>query len=317
MRPSERAGTGWAGRERPVELGHRVGARVTELRFHVWGCRGGRNTQRSRIGNLTSCYSLRVGADLFVFDAGRGLLPLADATLRDDALRGVARVHVLVTHAHMDHWEGLKDAAWLWTPRNGLELGLVGPAEAIEAIRRAHEPPLFVPLEVLAIGTLARLSFTELAAGATFELPGATLHAVALHHYSGTSPHRRYLDTLGYHLVVHGGPRVAYLSDHEPTEATRALEDGLLADSQLAIIDANYGAIADHAFGHGSIEYAAGLARRHPTTWVMAGHHGPLRTDEAIEAEHGRHGADCPNFTLAVEGTGARWDAATGQFTRG
>ena len=111
-----------------------------------------------------------------------------------------------------------------------------------------------------------------------------------------------------------GGPRVSYLSDHEPTEATRAIEDALLADCQLAIIDANYGAIADHAFGHGSIEYAAGLARRHPTTWVLAAHHGPLRADAAIEAMHRRYGADCPNLTLAIEGAGARWDAVAGAF---
>ena len=52
---------------------------VTDIRFQVWGSRGGRNTHGSRIGNLTSCYSLRAGEDVFVFDAGRGLLVLAEA----------------------------------------------------------------------------------------------------------------------------------------------------------------------------------------------------------------------------------------------
>jgi phosphoribosyl 1,2-cyclic phosphodiesterase len=314
---------------------------VSEIRFQIWGCRGGRNTHGSRIGNLTSCYSLRVGADLFVFDAGRGLLVLADAVLDatggsaprpagrargvptprrpaalvdHEQLRGVARVHVLVTHAHMDHWEGLKDAAWLWRPRNGIELTVIAPAEALEAIRRAHEPPSFVALDVLALNTLARLTFVELAAGARLALPGAALQAVALHHYSGMAPHQRHLDTLGYHLVVDGGPAVAYLSDHEPTTATQAMERELLAASQLAVIDANYAAIADHAFGHGSVEYAAVLAGRHPSTWILAAHHGPMRTDDAIEDAHRRYGGAHANLTIAVEGAVIAWDAAAARF---
>lgn len=287
---------------------------LSDIRFHVWGSRGGRNTHGSRIGNLTSCYSLRAGADLFVFDAGRGLVVLAEAVLRDDAMRGIQRIHVLVTHGHMDHWEGLKDAAWMWTPGNGLALDVIGPAEALDAIRRAHEPPSFVPLDVLARGTLARFGYVELAPGAMHALPGAALRAVALHHYSGMSPNRRYLETLGYQLALDGGPSVAYLSDHEPTDATRAIEDDLVGAAQLALIDANYGEICEHAFGHGSIEYAAALASRHPRAQVLAGHHGPLRTDEAIDATHRRHGA--PNLAIAAEGASFTWDVSLRRFVR-
>jgi phosphoribosyl 1,2-cyclic phosphodiesterase len=291
-----------------------VGDRVTEIRFGVWGCRGGRNTHGSQIGNLTSCYALRAGEDLFVFDAGRGLLVLADAVLDDARLRGVSRVHVLVTHAHMDHWEGLKDAAWMWRPSNGLSVSLVGPAEALDAIRRAHAPPSFVALDVLALSTLARFELVEIAAGATLTLPGAVLHAVALHHYSGVAPHEHHLDTLGYHLVLDEGPSIAYLSDHEPTAATSEMERTLLAASQLAILDANYGSIAEHAFGHGSVEHAAGLARAHPETWVLAAHHGPLRSDAAIAAAHRQYGTGAANLTIAAEGDAARWDPGTRRF---
>ncbi|MDX2089010.1 MAG: MBL fold metallo-hydrolase [Kofleriaceae bacterium] len=285
-------------------------------RFHVWGCRGGRNALGSRIGNHTSCYALHAGEDLFVFDAGRGLHALAEAVLRDPTLQDIRRVHILVTHAHMDHWEGLKDAAWMWPPRNRLEVALLGPAEALAAIRQAHAPPSFVELDVLASIALQKFAYVELVEGASLPLPGATLRGVALHHYSGMTPHRHYVDTLGYHLTVDSGPRIAYLSDHEPTDQTRALEDELAATSDLTILDANYANLADHAFGHGSVEYAAALARRHPTLWVLASHHGPMRTDEAILAAHARHGADTPNLTIAIEGTGGRWDAAARQFVR-
>ncbi len=279
------------------------------MELSIWGCRGGRNAYGSRIGNLTSCYALRVGPELFVFDAGRGLGLLADAVIREG---GVERVHVFVTHAHLDHWEGLKDAAWLWTPNNRIALSLVGPAEALTAIRRGHEPPSFVPLDILALGTIASLSYVELAAGATLALPGATLTTVALHHYSGVAPDRHHLETLGYHLAIDGGPRLSYLCDHEPTPATRATEDALLAISDLAFVDANYGELAEHAFGHGSLAHAADVARRHPHALVLATHHGPARTDDAIEEGLRRHGK--PNLAIARDGMRVTWDATARRF---
>lgn len=279
-----------------------MGVSAHELR--VWGCRGGRNAHGSRIGDHTSCYSVRAGDDLYVFDAGRGLVALADAVVHgtDDALRGIARVHVLITHAHMDHWEGLKDAAWLWRANNGLALALVGPAEALAAIRRAHEPPSFVALDVLALGTLATLAYVEIEAGTELALPSATLSTRALHHYSGIAPNRRHLDTLAYRLALHAGPRVTYACDHEPTAATRAVEDELVAASDLALVDANYGELADHAFGHGSLAYAAEVAARHPRTTIVATHHGPQRGDDAIEAGLAKHGAGRPNLAIARDG---------------
>ncbi|MEO8844653.1 MAG: MBL fold metallo-hydrolase [Kofleriaceae bacterium] len=283
---------------------------MTEIWFHVWGCRGGRNVHGSRIGQLTSCYSLRAGADLYVLDGGRGLGALAEAVLRGIAeLRGVERVHVLVTHAHVDHWEGLRDAAWLWTTNNGLAVTVLGPGEAIDAIRRGYEPPSFVPLDVLAQGMLATFAYREVAANASITLPGATLATVELHHYSGIAPAARHLDTLGFHLTVDGGgPRIAYLCDHEPIAATRMLEDTLLAKSDLALVDANYGELSEHAFGHGSLAYAAELAGRHPGTAIVATHHGPMRTDDAIEASFARHGVAHPNLSMARDGLRARWD---------
>ena len=286
---------------------------MAPIELEVWGCRGGRNAYRSRIGELTSCYAVHAGADLYVLDAGRGLGALADAVVRGE-LGAVARVHVLVTHAHLDHWEGLKDAAWMWTRANGLALTLLGPAEALAAIRRGLEPPSFVPLDVLARGTLGSLAYVEVAAGAELTLPGAAVSATALHHYSGMGADRRDLETLGYRLAVDGGPRVAYLCDHEPTPATRATEDALCGAADLALVDANYGELSEHAFGHGSLAYAGEVAARHPTTWILA---DPPRPGPHRRRHRGRPGPPRrgrPNLAIARDGLRATWDAAAGRF---
>jgi phosphoribosyl 1,2-cyclic phosphodiesterase len=290
-------------------------ADVLPIQFRIWGARGSRNATGSKIGNATSCYSLVVGAELFVFDAGSGLLALSAALQTDERLREVDRVHLLVSHAHWDHWEGLKDADWMWRKGNDLALTILGPKEAVDAIHRGFEPPSFISPEILALGTLASLSFVELAAGETTTLPGATLETVALHHYSGIAPHRRYLETLGFRLVVDGGPTVAYLCDHEPTGDTSEMERQLVSSADLAIIDASYGDIADHAFGHGSIESVARLARSFPAVRVLAAHHGPLRSDAEIEAAVARHAADVDGFALAVEGATEQWDPDRRRFT--
>lgn len=284
------------------------------MSLQVWGCRGGRNSCNSQIGNSTSCYSLAVGADLFIFDAGRGLCTLAASLATDDRLRRIERLHLLITHAHMDHWEGLKDAEWMWRRDNELALTVLAPKEALDTIVAAHQPPAFVALDVLARGTLRSLSFVALTAGGKVDLPGASVDSFSLRHYSGIAPHQRHLDTLGYRVAVAAGPTIAYLSDHEPTAETRAMEDAVASASQLVIVDANYSDVAQHAFGHGSIESAAELARRHPATRVLAGHHGPMQSDPDIEDALARHGAGLSNFAIAREGRDEVWDPAAGRF---
>jgi phosphoribosyl 1,2-cyclic phosphodiesterase len=285
--------------------------------FDVWGSRGSRSTApgSSRIGSNTSCYSLYREGDLYVFDAGRGLAVLSDAIATEARFRSVKRIHILVTHAHLDHWEGLKDAAWFWTKNNGLDVNLFGTQEALSTIVSGLAAPAFVPLDVLAIGTVAKLTWTELKAGQALNIGGAAVEALALNHYSGMKDSRRMLDTIGYRVGLPDGPSVAYLSDHEPIPETQPMEDAAARGAHLVLLDSQFADRKDHAFGHGSQEHAAATAKRHLDTLIVAGHHGP-RTDEHIETGHRRHSVGLSNLALAIEGKGFVWDAAKARFER-
>ena len=304
-------GTGTQARRKgPVHPGSRA------IQFDVWGSRGSRSLvpPQSRIGNYTSCYSVLDGRDLFALDAGRGLAALAHAVGTQARFRNVARLHVLVTHAHVDHWEGLKDADWFWLRRSRLAITVFGPREALDAIRAGHAPPSYVPLGVLARGMNARLSYRALRSGATRAIGRWTVRTEALNHFSGDGSWRRRLDTIGYRLAVPGGPTVAYISDHEPSAGMAAAEARLVKGADLAVYDAHFSEVREQTYGHGSHEHSARVARTSPATLVLAGHHCPACSDDQIRGALRRHGRGLRNYRLAIEGRTYVWDPLKAGF---
>jgi len=286
--------------------------------FDVWGCRGSRSLipRRSRFGNNTSCYSLLDQEDLVILDGGRGLGALGHAMNGDGRFQRVRRIHVLVSHSHLDHWEGLKDAEWFWEPIGRLDFSLYAPPQALAAIRQGYEHPSYVPLETLAQGKLDSIQVHPLRLDGALNLGGWSVETFPLNHYSGSGAGRQMLDAFGFLLGRSGGPAVAYLCDHEPTEETRSMEDRVLSRAHLAVVDAHFENIRQHAFGHGSIESAALVARRHSGLSVIASHHGPTSTDAGIEAALRQHGGGLANLHLAVEGTTYRWMVEDRAFRR-
>lgn len=286
------------------------------VRFDVWGCRGSKSfiPPRSRIGNYTSCYSLQDGSDLFVFDAGLGLASLSYEIHRQRRFGVVKRIFLMITHAHLDHWEGLKDADWFWERDNGLEIRIFGLDEAINAIQRGYEHPSFVDLDLLARFTVSKLEFRSFSFGDVLEFGDWKLENVALNHYSGTPEDKSVVQTCGYRLGREGGPVVCYISDHEPGLGTIAVEQELTKDAHLVLYDSHFPTIASQRFGHGSQEYSANVARKSPNLLVVAGHHGPMNSDVDVEKTFRRLSKGLDNFALAVEGRGFVWDKAIGKF---
>jgi phosphoribosyl 1,2-cyclic phosphodiesterase len=290
---------------------------VKQFDLDIWGTRGSRNLvpPRSAIGNNTSCYSLFLGKDLIVMDGGRGLAALGFALSSEKRFESVERINLFVGHAHMDHWEGLKDCDWFWSKANGLELTIRAPQQALDVIQRGYGHPSFVPLEILAEGNLADIRFLPIQSGKDTPFGDYRLDTFSLYHYSGSGDHKRFLDTLGIRIsVTNDGPVLAYLCDHEPTEETREMETKALSGAQIALVDAHFPTIANHAYGHGSQEFAAKLARAFPKTIIIATHHGPSFSDEVLRESFSRYSRDLPNLRLATEGTTFRWNCDTKKF---
>jgi hypothetical protein len=207
----------------------------------------------------------------------------------------------------MDHWEGLKDADWMWSGSEQLTVSVRAPEETMRTIERGYEHPAYVALERLAAVAGQPISFSVVGSSEKFRIGNAEIETYPLNHFSGYRNDRSPVETVGYCVRTRNGASAAYFSDHMPDDDTAELESRILHKSRLAVFDAHYPTIAEQNFGHGSLEYAAMIARKHPSVMILAGHHGATLSDDEIRAAHQRFSSDTPLFRLAVEGDAYEW----------
>ena len=174
------------------------------MRVTIWGCRGsipapGPETVNYG-GNTSSIEVLLDNGAVLVLDAGTGIRDLG-AALQE---RGTRRIHLLLTHLHLDHLEGLRFFAPLFDERATIDVwGPSSPVQSLrERIRRSFSPPLF-PIDLHEIP--ARLAFHDVPKE-PWTLEGATLTSALVMHPG---------PTVGFRIEADGAT-VAYIPDHEP-----------------------------------------------------------------------------------------------------
>ena len=252
------------------------------MRLTIWGCRGslaapGRNTVR--YGGNTSCVEVRLEDGSFVvLDAGTGLRPLGEHVEAE----APPRVHILLTHLHLDHLEGLGFFLPVWNPDMELHLwGPSSPTRTLEGrIARYLSPPLF-PIDLSDVP--AKLHFHDVP-DEDWELCGLTLRAQRVSHPG---------PTVGYR-IENGGASVAYVPDHEPALGV-ALEDlapdwtpgyELAAGADVLLHDAQF-TEREYServgWGHSSVAHAVTFAQRAEVGRLVLFHHDPWRSDEELE----------------------------------
>lgn len=249
------------------------------LHIRIWGCRGSLPTPGPttvHYGGNTSCIEVTSGGSRIILDAGTGIKRLGARLGRE------APIHLLLTHLHLDHLEGLRFFGPLWTP--DAELHVWGPASPMysleERVERAVSPPLF-PLELA--DSPAKIVFHDVP-HETSEIAGMRVLALPVSHPG---------PTVGYRLEV-DGRAFAYIPDHEPVLGVElesltsdwisghALADGvdvLVHDCQFS--ESEYPERV--GWGHSSVAHAVSFARRAEVGQLMLFHHDPDRTDVAIE----------------------------------
>jgi phosphoribosyl 1,2-cyclic phosphodiesterase len=226
-------------------------------------------------GGNTSCVEVMVDDDAtaLVLDAGTGIRRLG----LDLAQRRIKRVHLCLTHLHLDHLEGLRFFAPLWD--ENVTLDIWGPRSPVlslqDRILRSFSPPLF-PLDFRDVPS--RVRFHDLPAQ-RLELDRVSLSSELVLHPGAT---------LGFRLES-GRSSVAYLPDHEPalagidTVPLDWLSGGELArDADLVLHDAQYSEDEYETkigWGHSSIAHAVAFAQAVAARGLVLFHHDPEHSD--------------------------------------
>ena len=278
------------------------------MKARIWGCRGSLaapGPETVRYGGNTSCVEVRLAdGTALVLDAGTGIRPLG---LQLDA-EAVTCVHLLLSHLHMDHLQGLGFFGPLYNPAT--EVHIWGPASVSFDLRarltRYLSPPLF---PVLLRDLPCSMVFHEVP-GADFEIGPFQITSELVCHPG---------PTVGYRIES-ANARMAYMPDHEPALGARTFPIGeewtsgytVAQGVDLLIHDAQYSHdeyTAKVGWGHSSLRHALDFATLADVGQLVLFHHDPSHSDADLDRLVGEAvAATRPNFLVAAAVEGAAFE---------
>jgi phosphoribosyl 1,2-cyclic phosphodiesterase len=252
------------------------------MKIKIWGARGSipaPGPETMTYGGNTSCVEVTLSdGSTLILDAGTGIRNLGLALPRIER-----PVHILLTHLHLDHIQGLMFFAPLFRPES--EVTIWGPASPeaslCDRVARYISAPL-APVEVRELPS--HVSFRE-ADQLEWQIGPARIRAQSVNHRG---------PTLGYR-IEDGDCSLCYIPDHEPGLGTplAELDDdwisgfGLAHGASLLIHDCQY---TDEEYrhhlgwGHSPLGDALGFAQRVAAERLLLFHHDPLHSDDFLDA---------------------------------
>jgi phosphoribosyl 1,2-cyclic phosphodiesterase len=252
------------------------------MQARVWGCRGSLaapGPETLRYGGNTSCVEVRLAGSTLVLDAGTGIRALGVALDRDP----VDELHILLSHLHLDHLQGLGFFRPLFRP--GVDVHVWGPASPVQSLADRIaiylSPPLF-PVRLADIP--AHVTFHD-APEEAVTIGSASVRAAKVTHQGPTVAYR----------IEEGGRTLVYLPDHEPSigghlsnEPSEWISGHDIAhDADVLFHDAQYrdDEYPQHVgWGHSCIEHVMGFAGKAGVTAVVLFHHDPYHIDDELDA---------------------------------
>ena len=256
------------------------------MHVRFWGTRGSLpkpGPDTLRFGGNTSCVEVRTAADtLVIIDCGSGLHGLGQALA---AAHKPLMGHVLISHTHWDHIQGIPFFAPFFEPGN--EWNLYAPkglGPSLQDTLAGQMQYTYFPVRLDQMG--AKIRYSELTEG-VFQIGDVTVRTQYMNHTALT---------LGFRLEA-DGVALVYASDHEPFSRQLASGKGemvgqdrqhcrFLAGADLVIHDAQFtlSEYGDKAgWGHSTVEYAVAVCKSAGAARLALTHHDPLRTDQSLD----------------------------------
>ncbi len=301
------------------------------MKVRFWGVRGsfpvpGKST--NRYGGNTSCVEIEVdGHDAIVIDAGTGMRHLGKELMANRFSEKRGTTHLLVSHTHWDHIQGLPYFSPLRAEEHSLEIYARHSKDShLSAIfaQQTDGPYFPVPMDALR----AKVCFNELQEGSTFSIGDIKVRCTRLNHpwiaiayrldcdgqsvvyCSDTAPFR---DILLEHEFVASPPKVDGSSLTIEQEIKLRMMREHLVDlckgADFLIYDTQFTPeeyAAKPHWGHSTPDDAIAIAREAKVKTLCLFHHAPARSDDELDeilASYRNHLADDPlELVAAAEG---------------
>ena len=257
------------------------------MKIKFWGTRGSiakPGPTTARYGGNTSCVELHSDSGTFVvIDCGTGGHALGQQLVKEN--KGAINGHMLISHTHWDHIQGIPFFAPLFIPGNEWEI--YGPKGLWQSLRAALAGQMEHTYFPVALDQFAaKIQYHDIVEG-TFSIGDIKITTRYLNHPALT---------LGYRFEADGATFV-YCCDHEPHSAALASGESVItgvdrryadfiANADLVVHDAQYTAkeyAAKVGWGHSPVEYAIRVCQDAGVKKVALTHHDPLRDDDSID----------------------------------
>jgi ribonuclease BN (tRNA processing enzyme) len=268
---------------------------VQTWQVDFWGVRGSTQQcgpQYVNIGGHTSCVSVLVNKNLYIFDAGSGLLNCGQWLLSQTRPE---KIYIFLSHAHLDHITGLPFFAPLWSKDSELHIfaaSLVPYGGLRNTLSRVFSPPYFpVPWSQIP----SKIHLIDLDILQSLHLSDSIIvEAIELNHPGGASGYRMRNKNLS----------IAYISDSAPLAKPERLIK-FVKDADLLIYDATF---TDKEmkekpeWGHSTWREGTILATQAKVKKLALFHHNPLHTDTMMQKIEGEAQAKFSDTFVAKQG---------------
>jgi len=260
---------------------------VTKLSF--WGVRGSTPTVDPatwRYGGNTPCLELTApDGTQFILDCGTGLRVLGSRWTAPAAgvlASGVRNpeTHILVTHYHWDHIQGVPFFAPLYSENNAFHFySFRSKHLGRDSLKQVFETQMATPYFPVNMSAMtAKKKFMEVSGGDSFTIGENKITARYINHPQGC---------LGYRIETPGGT-VVYATDNEPGDSQLDHElRELAAGADIFINDAQYTpeqlASTRQGWGHSSWREGVKVAREAGAKTLVLFHHDPDATDRMVD----------------------------------
>jgi len=260
---------------------------VTKLSF--WGVRGSTPTVDPatwRYGGNTPCLELTApDGTQFILDCGTGLRVLGSRWTAPSAgviASGVRNpeTHILVTHYHWDHIQGVPFFAPLYSENNAFHFySFRSKHLGRDSLKQVFETQMATPYFPVNMSAMtAKKKFMEVSGGDSFVIGENKITARYINHPQGC---------LGYRIETPGGT-VVYATDNEPGDAQLDEElRELAAGADIFINDAQYTpeqlATTRRGWGHSSWREGVKVAREAGAKTLVLFHHDPDASDRMVD----------------------------------